>query len=317
MKKLLLILLLPAAAFAQMAQDGDFPPPPPPGDFDGPPPFDEPPPRQQMMQNGQNATAGSTEIHIEGNGEYADVEIVEEVEEHTEVQEAAPAEPPVEEKPDEEPEKKRDSFVPFDEANMDVSNFAEGESDIIKKLFDNNPFGTPPVAVSSKKEDEKKANSLELSAIYCVNDKWFFSVYDTREKKYYTLELRGKTSEKVPYSVEFFDDETNSISITSALSTQVLKLKERAAPPKAAAKPQTQPAAAVQPAQAANKGSQQQPAAQGQQQGNQGGSQQAAQGQQQAGGQNQGGSQTPGDNVRTLRNRRGGNANNQQQQGQR
>ena len=136
-------------------------------------------------------------------------------------------------------------------------------------------------------EDEKKANSLELSAIYCVNDKWFFSVYDTREKKYYTLELRGKTSEKVPYSVEFFDDETNSISITSALSTQVLKLKERAALPKAAAKPQTQPAAAAQPAKQDNQGGKQQ-------QGNQGG-------QQQAGGQNQNGGQTPGDNEYYLR----------------
>ena len=285
MKKLLLILLLPAAAFAQMPQDGDFPPPPPPGDFDGPPqPFDEPQP--QIMQNGQNVTAGSTEIHIEGNGEYADAEMVEEIDEPPEAHEAVQEEPPVEEKPAENPEKSRDSFVPFDEANMDVSNFAEGESDIIKKLFDNNPFGTPPVAVSSKKEDEKKANSLELSAIYCINDKWFFSVYDTREKKYYTLELRGKTSEKVPYSVEFFDDETNSISITSALSTQVLKLKERAALAKQD-----------------NQGGKQQ-------QGNQGG-------QQQAGGQNQNGGQTPGDNVRTLRNRRGGNANNQQQQGQR
>ncbi len=302
MKKLLLILLLPAAAFAQMPPDGDFPPPPPPGDFDGPPqPFDEPQP--QIMQNGQNVTAGSTEIHIEGNGEYADAEMVEEIDEPPEAHEAVQEEPPVEEKPAENPEKSRDSFVPFDEANMDVSNFAEGESDIIKKLFDNNPFGTPPVAVSSKKEDEKKANSLELSAIYCVNNKWFFSVYDTREKKYYTLELRGKTSEKVPYSVEFFDDETNSISITSALSTQVLKLKERAALPKAAAKPQTQPAAAAQPAKQDNQGGKQQ-------QGNQGG-------QQQAGGQNQNGGQTPGDNVRTLRNRRGGNANNQQQQGQR
>lgn len=270
-----------------MPPDGDFPPP---GDFDGPPPFDEPPPQQQM-QNGQNGATAPTEIQMTNNGnggEYADAEIAEETDGQADGQEVQAEEQAEEEKPAEEPEKQRDAFVPFDESNMDVSNFDEDESDIIKKLFENNPFGTPPISVSGNKKDEKKTNGLELGAIYCVNNKWFFSVYDTKAKKSYTLELRGKTSEKVPYSVEFFDDETNSISITSALSTQVLTLRKRSAPPKTAAKPQ------AQQAQAANQNA-------------------AAKVQQQAAAQKPGNNQSPGENVRTVRANRGNNQNNQQQ----
>ena len=100
------------------------------------------------------------------------------------------------------------------------------------------PSSTKP-CLSTSRASNAPCLFASSSAIYCINDKWFFSVYDTREKKYYTLELRGKTSEKVPYSVEFFDDETNSISITSALSTQVLKLKERAALPKGIFSPES------------------------------------------------------------------------------
>lgn len=98
-------------------------------------------------------------------------------------------------------------------------------SERVENLLKNNPFGS-----SGKKEGISGANKtpegLELRSVFRVDGKWFFGVFDSGTKRSYTLPLGKKTDKDAIYEVDFFDDETNSISLTSAIGSYTLTLKE-------------------------------------------------------------------------------------------
>ena len=106
---------------------------------------------------------------------------------------------------------------------------AQGEdAELLQKLYERNPFGSANAAASAQAQAETAApRGLELRSIYCVDGVWRFSIYDDAQKKSYTLELGGKYSEQTPYAVDFFDDETNSISVATPIGAYTLTLKER------------------------------------------------------------------------------------------
>lgn len=124
---------------------------------------------------------------------------------------------------------------------------ADGET--LARLFEKNPFGSKSADAAKSgdagKQTEAQKSALELRSIYCVDGKWFFCVFDSAAKLSYTLELRGKITEKIPYCVDFYDDETKSISISGNLESATLTLKTPDAPtgaaPQAAPLPQTVP----------------------------------------------------------------------------
>ena len=105
--------------------------------------------------------------------------------------------------------------------------------EMIKNLLKRNPFGTSESAAKAEKDALNAAaapKGLELRAIYCVDNKWFFCISDNVAKTSYTLQLLGETSEKVPYKADFFDDETNSVSISNNLGVYTLTLKKQDPP---------------------------------------------------------------------------------------
>ena len=63
------------------------------------------------------------------------------------------------------------------------------------------------------------------------------------------MRLRQELSEKVPYTVDFYDDETNSVSVSSNLESLTLTLKT----PDAPTGPAPQPASIAAPAATAKK----------------------------------------------------------------
>ena len=102
------------------------------------------------------------------------------------------------------------------------------DDEMLQKLYARNPFGDPSAALNAQAQPTAAApNGLELRSIYCVDKKWHFGIYDSAQKKSYTLKLGGTYSEQTPYAVEFFDDETNSISISTPIGSYTLTLKER------------------------------------------------------------------------------------------
>lgn len=142
-----------------------------------------------------------------------------------------------------------------------LSAFAAGETapqkraEAVEKLLAKNPFGSKSAAAGAGEKtagsgaDAKRA-ALELRAIYCVDGKWKFDLFDTAAKTSYTVGLRQELSEKVPYTVDFYDDETNSVSVSSNLESLTLTLKT----PDAPTGPAPQPANIASPAAApANK----------------------------------------------------------------
>lgn len=140
-----------------------------------------------------------------------------------------------------------------------LSAFAAGETapqkraEAVEKLLAKNPFGSKSAAAragarSATGADAKRA-ALELRAIYCVDGKWKFDLFDTAAKTSYTVGLRQELSEKVPYTVDFYDDETNSVSVSSNLESLTLTLKT----PDAPTGPAPQPASIAAPAATAKK----------------------------------------------------------------
>ena len=99
----------------------------------------------------------------------------------------------------------------------------------LQRLYEKNPFGNASgnSAQLGQAGTPQAPNGLQLRSIYCVNGQWHFSVYDDAQKRFYTLKLGGQYSEETPYAVEFFDDETNTISIATPIGSYELILKER------------------------------------------------------------------------------------------
>lgn len=139
-----------------------------------------------------------------------------------------------------------------------LSAFAAGETapqkraETVEKLLAKNPFGSKSAAAQAGARaatgaDAKRA-ALELRAIYCVDGKWKFDLFDTAAKTSYTVGLRQELSEKVPYTVDFYDDETNSVSVSSNLESLTLTLKTPDAPTGPAPQPANLTAATAAPA---------------------------------------------------------------------
>lgn len=129
-----------------------------------------------------------------------------------------------------------------------LSAFGAGETapkqrgETVEKLIAKNPFGSKNAAsrggakAAGLGADAKRA-SLELRAIYCVDGKWKFDLFDTAAKTSYTVGLRQEISEKTPYTIDFYDDETNSVSVSSNLESLTLTLKTPDTPTGAAPQP--------------------------------------------------------------------------------
>ena len=102
----------------------------------------------------------------------------------------------------------------------------------IKQLLEKNPFAPAGVSAAASGTSVGKIGNaapkgLQLNGIYCVDGAWYFALSDTVQKKSYTVKLGEKYSENSPYAVDFFDDETNSVSVSSVLGSWTLTLKER------------------------------------------------------------------------------------------
>ncbi len=98
----------------------------------------------------------------------------------------------------------------------------------LQQLYERNPFGASTNSEQTLNNDTPTpTHGIELRSIYCVNNKWYFSIYDSAQEKSYTLTLGVPYSETIPYAVDFFDEETNSVSISSLMGSYTISLKER------------------------------------------------------------------------------------------
>ena len=98
----------------------------------------------------------------------------------------------------------------------------------LQNLYEKNPFGVSTNTASIQQIDNVASpQGPELRSIYCVNNKWHFSIHDSAQEKSYTIRLGEPYSEAVPYAIDFFDEETNSVSLTSPIGSYTLVLKER------------------------------------------------------------------------------------------
>lgn len=101
---------------------------------------------------------------------------------------------------------------------------------LIDSLLERNPFFASQSRRAGGVIQEAPAG-LELRSISCVNGKWLFGIADTQQKKNYVIALgRAGAGSGVPYTVDFYDDETNSISISDNMGIYTLTLKEPDAP---------------------------------------------------------------------------------------
>ena len=111
---------------------------------------------------------------------------------------------------------------------LTCANAQEANNGNLQRLYEKNPFGNASGSSAQLAQAEPTApNGLQLRSIYCVDGIWRFSIYDDAQKRSYTLKLGDKYSEETPYAVEFFDDETNTISIMTPIGSYELTLKER------------------------------------------------------------------------------------------
>lgn len=104
------------------------------------------------------------------------------------------------------------------------------ESDkLIVSLLEKNPFGSGSLSengqTSSSAQAAEAPKGLELRSIFCVDDRWYFNIADTATKAFYTVPLGRKEQDDCPYTIDFFDDETNSISISNNVGSYTLTLK--------------------------------------------------------------------------------------------
>lgn len=86
-----------------------------------------------------------------------------------------------------------------------------------------NPFGNAPATKTAK--DAKNGASLQLTSVCCIDGKWNFVVTDAGSKASYALPLKGRITEELPYRVDFFDEETMSVSVSNSVAEYVLTLK--------------------------------------------------------------------------------------------
>ncbi|PWM31495.1 MAG: hypothetical protein DBX55_03050 [Verrucomicrobia bacterium] len=101
---------------------------------------------------------------------------------------------------------------------------------LIDSLLERNPFFASQSRRAGGVIQEAPAG-LELRSVSCVNGKWLFGIADTQQKKNYVIALgRAGAGSGVPYTVDFYDDETNSISISDNMGIYTLTLKEPDAP---------------------------------------------------------------------------------------
>lgn len=97
----------------------------------------------------------------------------------------------------------------------------------VDALLKRNPFGTPEGIMSAMAVAEENNGGFQLRSVYCVDKKWYFGIYEIAAKKFYTLKMGERHSEDVPYIVDFYDDETQSVSFSTPLGVYTLTLKER------------------------------------------------------------------------------------------
>ena len=99
-------------------------------------------------------------------------------------------------------------------------------SEKVEAMLQRNPFGQSSF-VSAMSVAEENNGGFQLRSVYCVDKKWYFGIYEISAKKFYTLKMGERHSEDVPYIVDFYDDETQSVSFSTPLGTYTLTLKER------------------------------------------------------------------------------------------
>ncbi len=95
---------------------------------------------------------------------------------------------------------------------------------LVDSLLERNPF----FASQSRRPGavQQAPQGLELRSISCINGKWFFGIADTAQNKRYVVPLGRQGAIGVPYIIDFYDDETNSISISDSVGCYTLTLKE-------------------------------------------------------------------------------------------
>ena len=97
----------------------------------------------------------------------------------------------------------------------------------LEKLFERNPFGTPKNSSAGSKAAEdatKTPQGLELRSICRIGGAWYFGISDSAQKKSYTLKLGAKPDANTPFAAEFFDDETNTILVSTPIGVYSLCL---------------------------------------------------------------------------------------------
>lgn len=100
----------------------------------------------------------------------------------------------------------------------------------LEKLFERNPFGTPKNSSAGSKAAEdatKTPQGLELRSICRIGGAWYFGISDSAQKKSYTLKLGAKPDANTPFAAEFFDDETDTVLVSTPIGVYSLTLKER------------------------------------------------------------------------------------------
>ena len=232
-----------------LQEDSELPPPPPANPEDLPPP---PQPRED---------AGETALSPDNAQANSKPSGAQEPESEGAEAQNSPSQPAQEQQNGaEEKDSESDPPQPISPENQQAqdASTAEDENPLITSLLKRNPFGNSLQSEASASEQASSAHEppqgLELRSIYCVDGKWYFGIADTKLKTFYTIPLGAKQGDAIPYSIDFYDDETNSISITNDLGSYTLSLKERdkltgtlpnmvpaaKAPPKPAPQPKAQ-----------------------------------------------------------------------------
>ena len=109
------------------------------------------------------------------------------------------------------------------------------EEQKIKSLLKKNPFAEPGSVVENgmfgnTQSPATAPDGLELRSITCVDGKWKFYISDASMKMSYRIGLRQPQNDMSPYTIDFYDEETNSVSISNAFGTYTLTLKIPDAP---------------------------------------------------------------------------------------
>lgn len=121
------------------------------------------------------------------------------------------------------------------------------EEQKIKSLLRKNPFAEPGSVVENgmfgnTQSPATAPDGLELRGITCIDGKWKFYIYDASMKMSYRIGLRQPQNDMSPYTIDFYDEETNSVSISNAFGTYTLTLKTPDAPKNAPAVKKQAPA---------------------------------------------------------------------------